>query len=84
MDLLEAHIFPKDKSRALTGAEIDRACAEIEALGRKKGVAEAMLPQAFALVRAAPKDPRPQLLAAQLLEWSRVRENMLDHLVRAA
>ncbi len=43
-----------------------------------KTAARLMLPQALAMVRAAPKDSRPQLLALRLMERARLKDNMLD------
>ena len=78
MDSLHEHIFSRPKGIGLTASEIETQCYDIEQLAKSQTAAQAMLPQALAMVRAAPKDFRPQLLAATLMERARVKSNMLD------
>lgn len=78
MDLLQEHIFCRDKSVSLTQAEMDEACEDIELIATNPEKAKALVPEALALVRAVPKAYKPQLLAATLLERAQQRENMLD------
>jgi len=78
MDMIQDHLFGQAKTRALTEQEMMEQCADIEAVSQTPQAASAMVPQALALVRAAPKDHRPQLLAAKLMERRRQKENMLD------
>lgn len=78
MDLLREHLFSRMKERALSDAEIAQQCSDIGEMTHSKDAAKSMLPLALAMVRATPKDFRPQLLAAQLMERARFRENMLD------
>ncbi len=78
MDLLIDHIFGRSKERALTQMEVGELCHDIEALAQGQAGAKAMMSAALAVVRAAPKDYRPQLLAAQLMERARQKTDMLD------
>lgn len=78
MDILQEHLFATPKGRYLSEIEIKDLCEEINLLTKSKTSAALMLPQALAIVRAAPKDFRPQLLALRLMERARHKEHMLD------
>lgn len=78
MDILLDHIFSRPKGYALTDLEVAQQCRDIEEVATSAASATKLLPQVLAMVRAAPKDHRPQLLAVQLMEKARYRENMLD------
>jgi|GEM_PF-6173549 len=78
MDRIQEHLFGLSKDRAVTNAEIEAQCRDIDQLAKTKTSAKAMLPHVLSLVRAAPKDHRPQLLAAHLMERTRQKQDMLD------
>lgn len=78
MDLLAEHISVPPGRNGLTDAEIDEQVDCLSSLGADAQSARNLLPAATALIRAAPADPRPQLLAATLMERARMRENMTD------
>lgn len=78
MDLLQEHLFTHPSGTALTESELAIQCDDLEAISKTEQAARAMVPAALALVRAAPKDERPQLLALRLMERARQTENMLD------
>jgi glycosyltransferase involved in cell wall biosynthesis len=62
----------------LTDHEITRLCDQIELEKDAAGGLKERLISACALVHDAPHHPAPQVLAAKLLEQSRIREDMLD------
>ena len=77
MDLLRDHILNSSATPYLTDAEIEETCKDLEPLLQSEKAAEG-LAHAYALIRAAPQDSRPQLLAANLLEKTRRKTDMLD------
>lgn len=78
MDLLAEHLSQDQMQNRLTDAEITEQVDCLTELATSPDVIKALMPSAYALIRSAPSDPRPQLLAATLLERSRVREHMTE------
>ena len=78
MDLLIEHLFSEPRGQFLTESEVQEQFDEINDLLGTQGAGQAMLPQIIAMIRACPKDHRPQLLAARFMERSRCKDNMLD------
>lgn len=78
MDLLAPYILETDVANDLTDAEIDEQIESLTELATTPEKARTILASAYALILSAPSDERPQLLAATLLERSRVRDNMCD------
>lgn len=86
MDLLQRQLQNAEPDPNLNESEILRHCLSLDRAARASGnemadggtdVAD-LLQSAYALIRDAPHHLRPQLLAAQLLERSRRRDNMRE------
>lgn len=78
MDLLLEHISTDTDAPHLTSGEISETYLDLNAISQPPEYARRSIEPALALVRAAPEDHRPQLLAAILLERSQRKDNMLD------
>ncbi len=78
MDLLEKYIDDPNQPNLLTDSEVDEQVKSLTELAICPASAERILPSAYALIRSAPQDVRPQMLAATLLEKTRRREHMCD------
>jgi len=78
MDLLAPYLENSACASRLTDDEIDEQVTCLTELAVTPAAAKCTLPAAFALIASSPSDPRPQLLAATLLERSRVRDHMCE------
>ena len=78
MDLLHDCLASAEDRNELTDAEIADQCEAIEAISPSPETAKASVPLAEALIRSAPFDERPQMLAAQLLERAQLKEGMRE------